>query len=263
MAKQITFVVALTLLVAPALNGEDNSTSVEKRAKFMAQIPPGMMPHDYFTARLYGGELIKPGSGKGSVVIVNEQKRVPALKFDKVFREVANELKINIRIESAECPAEAVVKVVDSGDVPALTIYPEKNQAVVNVSPLAKDSSSDRQLADRVQKEILRAIAYIVGHASGSPCKGELLDAVTSLERLDAIKARLPGDILHRSKGFLERIGITPYVKVTYKIACEQGWAPPPTNEFQKAVWDKVHAIPDKPMKIQFDPATQKGKVTK
>ena len=30
--------------------------------------------------------------------------------------------------------------------------------------------------------------------------------------------------------------------------------APAPTNEFQKAVWDKVHAIPQNPMKIEFDP---------
>jgi len=34
----------------------------------------------------------------------------------------------------------------------------------------------------------------------------------------------------------------------------EEGWAPAPTNEYQKIVWDKVHAIPQKPMKIEFDP---------
>jgi hypothetical protein len=39
---------------------------------------------------------------------------------------------------------------------------------------------------------------------------------------------------------------------------CQEGWAPPPTNEYQRAIWNDVHKIPEKPMKIDFDPA--KGK---
>ena len=41
---------------------------------------------------------------------------------------------------------------------------------------------------------------------------------------------------------------------MTYKEACEEGWAPAPTNEIQKAIWDKVRATPKNPMKIEFDP---------
>ena len=37
----------------------------------------------------------------------------------------------------------------------------------------------------------------------------------------------------------------------TYKKACEEGWAPNPTNEFQKAIWDKVHELPTEPIKIK------------
>ena len=48
--------------------------------------------------------------------------------------------------------------------------------------------------------------------------------------------------------------GVTPGNIETYETACCQGWAPTPTNDLQKAIWDKVHAIPATPMKIEFDP---------
>lgn len=51
---------------------------------------------------------------------------------------------------------------------------------------------------------------------------------------------------------------VRPYRVAKYSEACQEGWAPPPTNEFQKAIWDKVHAIPDKPMTIEFDPKKDK-----
>ena len=44
----------------------------------------------------------------------------------------------------------------------------------------------------------------------------------------------------------------------THKKACQEGWAPAPTNDVQKAIWEKVHAIPDKPMTIEFDPKKDK-----
>ena len=48
--------------------------------------------------------------------------------------------------------------------------------------------------------------------------------------------------------------GIEPIEIGTYYDACLIGVAPPPTNAVQKAIWDKVHAIPKTPMKIEFDP---------
>ena len=42
-----------------------------------------------------------------------------------------------------------------------------------------------------------------------------------------------------------------PYRLTTYRKACEEGWANPPTNDVQKAIWDKVHALPTEPLKIK------------
>ena len=40
--------------------------------------------------------------------------------------------------------------------------------------------------------------------------------------------------------------------------ACREGWASAPTNDVQKAIWDKVRAIPDKPLTIEYDPKKDK-----
>ena len=40
----------------------------------------------------------------------------------------------------------------------------------------------------------------------------------------------------------------------TYRRACEQGWAPQPTNDVQKAIWAEFHTKPTEPMQIKFDP---------
>ena len=41
-------------------------------------------------------------------------------------------------------------------------------------------------------------------------------------------------------------------------IEVEEGWSPSPTNDVQRAIWEKVHAIPDKPLTIEFDPKIDK-----
>ena len=54
--------------------------------------------------------------------------------------------------------------------------------------------------------------------------------------------------------GVANRLGILPVRTTTYLQACQEGWAPMPTNAVQKAIWEKVRAIPQSPMKIEFDP---------
>ena len=61
-------------------------------------------------------------------------------------------------------------------------------------------------------------------------------------------------DMVKRAEKYMEKCGVTPLRIATYRQACREGWAPAPTNDVQKAIWDKVHAIPKSPMKIEFDP---------
>ena len=70
--------------------------------------------------------------------------------------------------------------------------------------------------------------------------------------------AGVPPDVFPRMLHYIGALGIRPVVQATYKKACQEGWAPAPTNDVQKAIWEKVHAIPDKPITIEFDPKKDK-----
>ena len=63
----------------------------------------------------------------------------------------------------------------------------------------------------------------------------------------------LPVDVGARVNSYLNYCGVKPLQRVTYRRACQEGWAHQPTNSFQKAVWDEVHQIPQKPITIKYD----------
>ena len=48
--------------------------------------------------------------------------------------------------------------------------------------------------------------------------------------------------------------GVSTLRFATYWQACKEGWAPAPTNDVQKAIWDKVHSLPTAPLKIAPEP---------
>jgi hypothetical protein len=78
--------------------------------------------------------------------------------------------------------------------------------------------------------------------------------ASSSIEDLDSVQEFIPIDMERRWTDYLANLGVKPAHIRTYKQACKEGWAPAPTNEYQKAIWDKVHEPPATPMKIEFDP---------
>ena len=94
----------------------------------------------------------------------------------------------------------------------------------------------------RVRKEALRAFAFVGGGAYVA--RGEpLMRDVRSASDLDAVDLERFGieEILHLRES-VAHYGLVPWHQATYKKACEEGWAPAPTNEFQKAIFDQVKA---------------------
>ena len=72
----------------------------------------------------------------------------------------------------------------------------------------------------------------------------------------DAIKADMPcPEPFNRM--IMSATALGAYVKrrTSYHKACEEGWAPAPTNEVQKAIWEQVKADkergPTNPIKIE------------
>ena len=211
--------------------------------------------------------------------LVNAQTSVADAEIEDIVKVMKTTLRIPIEIvkgaDGEKCPfglAErgfdggntgGVVAIVESDRFPRLTIRPEEHTAIVNVTELKKGNPDTEKLALRVRKEIWRGFGYAMGAANSGyqPC---VMRDVKSLEDLDAKPiAILSPEPLMRIDPALRQMGFAQIRHATYKRACEEGWAPAPTNDWQKAVWEKIKAeqseAPTKGIKIKYDPNKSKS----
>ena len=147
-----------------------------------------------------------------------------------------------------------VVMLVNAGsDSPRLSVFPEDRIGLIN---------ADRFSPILLDKLLLREIWRTIGFTGGSgyaPYRGCVMQPAFNDNEI----AGLMGDVLQPMtlqpfRKFEDRFKMKRTRMVPYELACEQGWAPAPTNAIQKAIWDKVHAAPKNPMKIEFDPKKDK-----
>ena len=213
-----------------------------------------------------GGYVEKPGSRKGQIVYVNAQKRVADAVIKANIDELQKKTKFDIVLKSGEFsfPSPRIegsvsLYIVDDPAMPPILSAPESRWAMVNVAGLSAGNGAQPTFFEaRVKKELTRGFCILAG-AQDSTYKGSLLGPITKPEDLDDhIDCRFPVDIQQRFRPYLEKLGVTPIVIVPYKRACQEGWAPAPTNDVQKAHWDEAHTIPKKPIKIKYNPKTGK-----
>ena len=207
---------------------------------------------------LDGGMVKRPNTQRGRIVFVNCQSRIDQSVIEHGAAALEDELCFQIDVErgcftlkSPRLPAPATLFVVDDNGLPTLLSAPENGWAVVNVAPLA--TSDESVFRSRVRKEISRGFALLCG-AFMSQYANPLVGCVTNAEQLDAIdKDELPFDSLMRIPIYLKGYGLAPYDPTSYLDACQQGFAPVPTNAVQRAIWEKVHEMPPAPIKIKPD----------
>ena len=213
-----------------------------------------------------GGKIIVPNSMKGRIVYVNAQTRAPRKWLEQNADTFGEATKLAIEVAdgrfdfpSPKIQGEASLFVIDDPSLPPLLSAPESRWCMVNVAPLAKGAGEKPQFfAARVQKELTRGFCLLAG-AQNSGYPDALVGCITKPEDLDKFAdCRLPIDVMNRFAPYLKGYGITPKVYVTYKKACQEGWAPPPTNDVQRAIWNETRQLPTNPIKIEFDP--EKGK---
>lgn len=208
---------------------------------------------------------------RGSVTFVNTQKRVNVdggLKkaLDALDHEFHWDFRVTNLVETVVLSGAAATRkslkttvavfFVDTSGLPVLTACPDEHFALVNVSSIADEGkASDRQIERRIRTETMRAFAFAFG-AGFSHYRSILMSPAETLAEIDVIPANAfyPYDTLVSLRTVAESLGMGAYMDQYYEVACEEGWAPQPTNDVQKAIWDKVHAIPANPMKIEFDP---------
>lgn len=218
-----------------------------------------------------GGFVIDYKAAKGKYLFVDCQKRLDT----KLVRGIANGLKgdFSWNVECAEgsqsisstkqaiaeknrLDALAATFFVDSDTLPLLTVAPESNVSVINVRELVADNPKSILVENRLVREAMRAFAFSLG-SGYSTFEAGVMQPISAAADLDRFSANfMPPDSANAALQNGTKIGFKPFRRTTYKRACKEGWAPPPTNDFQKAVWDHVHALPTEPIKIK--PETQK-----
>ena len=133
----------------------------------------------------------------------------------------------------------AVVVVVDEGeDAPRLALYPEDRFGVINATRI-RAGTDEKTAAARLEKELWRAVAFIAGGvASEEPCVVKTVLTPADLDAL-AVSTFSPMVAMKISRSG-DRFGFGKIERTSYRAACLQGWAPAPTNDIQKAIWDRA-----------------------
>lgn len=199
-----------------------------------------------------GGMIARQGEGKA--VIVNCQRKFPTAALATTIEPFKELLKVEMEVRGGSWKfgdgvppgANVALYVVDDPEIPLSLIAPEARWGVVNVAQIDKESN--------LKKEVTR-VAIMTFGAGVSQYKVSPMQPITSVKDLDSlVGSTLTVDVTMAMRANLEKLGLTQTKYTTYRKACMEGWAPQPTNEHQKAIWEQIHTIPDKPITIEFDP---------
>ena len=242
--KKLMVVVAFAVVIPTVVDATAVSTNVaasraRKRERFI---------------RNTGGYVYKREPNAGQFTFVNAQRRVSADGFAEVQSELMRFFSIDVVFREGTFDGKGdkgFVYIIDDPSRPGLVVVPEEGWATVNVAKYG-----DKNLAERVNKELWRAFSFVCGAADTGTAHC-LLRPIFKPEDLDSDDAKTISPVpLMNMDAHIKAMGIKKFLRTTYKQACISGWAPAPTNDIQKAIWDKVHAMPTEPIKIK--PETKK-----
>ena len=230
-----------------SVNAAANMSQAEKRERFM---------------KITGGKIIRPQSGMGCFAFINAQTNAPVSELVRVAALIYRDTKIETKVIACGDKMGAAlmkrlgvqlgVSVVAESGAPALVVVPEEGWAVVNVTRLMEGQDGKLMFAKRVRQELYRAFGLLAG-GCGSSYEGNLLDPIREPSDLDIYPdsdTAMPFDMLQKIPKFCKAYNVRPWVETSYRRACIDGWAPAPTNDYQRAIWDQVHAAPTKPIVI-------------
>lgn len=238
---------ALTLFAAPTPSQTKQYTPEEKAARKAAAMK-----------RMYertGGYLIAPNKNDRVIAIVNMQKDVAAEEVADIANAIQKGLLLRtVCAEKKPDKAGVVVEIRDTDYPSTFIVAPENGYAMLNIATLKKDNPNADVLKTRLRKEVWRTLVYLLGGGNDVQPKC-LMKPIASLAELDALESTCPcpmsfGAVWETAK----RFGVEQERRTTYRKAVQEGWAPAPTNDVQKVIWEEVHAKPTNPMKVTFDP---------
>ena len=246
--KHIVFlatIVAYSTFVTAALAQGDGNGELTARDRALSR-----------KAAKFGGMLHRSNVHPGKFSFLNVQSTVADSNLVGTISFLRKTLRANIVLEKSkavtvetatavrkDAKADVAIFLVELQTLPdMMLVSPEGKWAMVNVTALTADNSAQPFVVARLNKEMVRAFVYLAG-GCGSDFAGNLMDNIVRPDQLDSYgEARPPMDLLARISRRLPQLGVTPYRLATYQQACKEGWAPQPTNDVQKAIWERVKA---------------------
>ena len=161
-------------------------------------------------ASALGGFVFRPLEEGAKQIVVLDGRTAGTNDFISAFEKRLVRYRLPYKVVKGSAASydnangDIVISIVEEGD---LCIYPEKKMAVV---PVAKG-----------QAGLVKALVCVLS-MDDKP--------VTDMQAMKAIMVAAKNN------------DIKPLHRAPYVAAVEQGWAPPPTNDIQKAIWDRVMA---------------------
>ena len=253
----LTAAAALVAVSAAFAAYGDTATAQEKRARRKARIEARIAAE--------GGIITKVNDGNFAR-IVNCQRKVSTDFIKSVVEQFNTGLNIYVEVVEMDFvsdPFELANKalsiprtgiaaiVVDDDKLPTILSAMEDGWSILNIHRLRDDLPPKAVYEMRLRKEINRAFAEAAGAglSFNKPC---VMEPVYRLSDLDALTFPvISPEAMSKISQVCAKRGIPPFISDTYMNACKDGWAPAPTNEVQKAIWEKVHALPTAPIKIK------------
>ena len=243
--KALTFTIALTAVTLSAFA----AVKPLKPAPTIAERKAAKAAAELQRLKDDGGEVIRPGTMKGWILIADAQKLIDPFEIEEMRDYLWDTLNFNIKVQPSEkvtpqtavaalkkSGAAAALFVVEDADLPALLVAPEDHWAIVNATKLAEGAKTPKYTEMRLKKEIVRGFVYLCGGASSS-YDGSMMGALRSIEDLDRFaKIDLPMDVLMRFNNYMRRLGVTPAERTPYIFALDEPWCPEPANEWQQKV---------------------------
>ena len=209
-----------------------------------------------------GGWVTQPSNGK-VIRIVNAQRRVSRASLEETAEQISHMTSFPVLVTDSTKtdPASllvgdtaAAVIVKDSDGRERIVVAPEDGWATVNVRAIGADGADDARVTVRTAKEVWRAIGF-VGGLGFSPEENDIMQPFYTIKEIDDSRYPFIQPMnMARMQKMWKRFGVKKERRIPYRVAVQEGWAAQPTNDYQKAIWDEVRALPEKPMKIEFDP---------
>lgn len=202
-----------------------------------------------------GGRVVKPNSGEGKIVVYNAQSKIEEKALASILDDLTKAFGMRIEVKAGANPAfdkldeyakatggAATIFLVDTATFPMSLVAFESGWGLVNLGKFGAAETAVQ--ASRVERELARTLALTCGisYAMGT---STLMIPIRKSEALDNVE--LPNErgnpmITGPIHKYMLNFGVSPVTVVTYRKACVEGWAPAPTNDVQKALWDKARS---------------------